>query len=98
LREGGGFAMDPMWFYDEMGDQEEWQAFQKEILPLEKEYLAIRVALRDAEAALRDDPGNDLLQGQVEKLRERQAEAGRRTPWSSSAHPWEVIPWGVPPG
>jgi hypothetical protein len=42
--------MDPMWFYDEMGDQEEWQAFQKDLLPLEKEYLAIRVALRDAEA------------------------------------------------
>src|SRR3989304_1747640 len=25
MRERGGFAMDPMWFYDEMGDQEEWQ-------------------------------------------------------------------------
>jgi SspJ family small acid-soluble spore protein len=90
--------MDPMWFYDEMGDQEEWQAFQKELLPLEKEYLAIRVALRDAEAALRDDPGNDRLQGQVEKLRERQAETERRSPWISSDYPWEFFLWGVPHG
>jgi len=90
--------MDPMWFYDEMGDQEEWQAFQKEILPLEAEYLAIRVALRDAESALRDDPGNEDLKVQVEKLRERQTETERRSPWISSDYPWEFILWGVPHG
>jgi hypothetical protein len=87
-----------MWFYDEMGDQEEWQAFQKEMLSLEAEYLAIRVVLRDAEAALRGDPGNGRLQGQVEKLEEKQAEMERRSPWISSDYPWEFFLWGVPHG
>ena len=90
--------MDPMWFYDEMGEQEEWQAIRKEILPLEKEYLEIRVALRDAEAALRDDTRNDRLQGTVEKLRERQAEMERGSRWISSDYPWEFLLWGVPHG
>ena len=90
--------MDPMWFYDEMGDQEEWQAFQREILSLEKEYLAIRVALRDAEAALREDPGNEALGVQTEKLRKRQEEMERRTPWIASDYPWEFFLWGVPHG
>ena len=90
--------MDPMWFYDEMGDQEEWQAFQKDILPLEKEYLEIRVALRDAEAAFRDDPGNNHLQDRVENLANRQAEVERKAPWIVSDYPWEFFLWGVPHG
>ena len=90
--------MDPMWFYDEMGGQEEWQAFQKEILPLEKEYLAIRVALRDAQAALRDDTGNDQVREQVEGLKKRQEEMERKAPWICSDYPWEFFLWGVPHG
>ncbi len=90
--------MDPMWFYDEMGDQEDWQAFQKEILPLEKEYLAIRLALRDAQAALRDDPGNEQVRDQVESLKKRQEEMERKAPWICSDDPWEFFLWGVPHG
>jgi DnaJ-domain-containing protein 1 len=90
--------MDPMWFYDEMGDQEEWHAFQKEMLPLEKEYLAIRVAFHDAQAALRDDPGNDQVRNQVESLKKRQEEMERKTPWICSDYPWEFFLWGVPHG
>jgi len=93
-----GLSMDPMWFYDEMGDQEEWQAFQKEILPLEKEYLAIRVALRDAEAALRGDPGNEALGIRAKELRRRQEEMERSAPWICSDYPWEFLLWGVPHG
>src|SRR4030067_295922 len=33
MQERGGCAMDPMWFYDEMGDQEEWQGFRETVLP-----------------------------------------------------------------
>jgi SspJ family small acid-soluble spore protein len=90
--------MDPMWFYDEMGDQEEWQAFQKELLPLEKEYLAIRTALRDAEAALRDDPGNEQIRDQVESLKKGQEEMAKKAPWICSDYPWEFFLWGVPHG
>jgi hypothetical protein len=41
LEKGG----NPMWFYDE--PDEMWQAFRKETEPLEKEYLDLRVLLRD---------------------------------------------------
>ena len=90
--------MDPMWFYDEMGDQEEWHSFRKEILPLETEYLAIRVSLRDALAALRDDPGNEPIRDQVESLKKRQEEMEKKAPWISSDYPWEFFLWGVPHG
>lgn len=90
--------MDPMWFYDEMGDLEEWQAFQRMILPLEREYLEIRTALCAAEAALRDDPGNDTLRIRVETLKERQREMERSAPWVCSDYPWEFFLWGVPHG
>ncbi len=90
--------MDPMWFYDEMGDQEEWQAFKREMLPLEKEYLAIRVALREAEAALYDNPENKQIQGQVENLKEKREEMERKSPWICSDYPWEFFLWGVPHG
>jgi predicted transcriptional regulator len=90
--------MDPMWFYDEMGEGEEWQAFQKEIRPLEKEHLEIRVALRDAQAALRVNPDNEHLKNQVVEWKKRQEEIERKAPWIASDYPWEFFLWGVPHG
>ncbi len=83
--------MDPMWFYDELEGLEEWQTFREAALPLEKEHLEIRVALRDAEAALRADPGNEDLKARLEEL-------DRQAPWISSAVAMEIALWGVPHG
>ena len=88
--------MEAMWFYDEEG--EEWANFRKEAQDVEKEHLAIRVALRDAEAALRGDPGSEQLQARIEELKKRLEELARQAPWISSDVPVEVLLWGVPHG
>lgn len=93
-----GLGMDPMWFYDEAGELEEWQAFRKEALPLEREHLEIRLALRDAQAALRADPKNENLEARVIFLTKRLEEIERKAPWISSDVPLEISLWGVPHG
>ncbi len=90
--------MDPMWFYDEAGELEEWRDFRQHALPLEQEHLATRLALRDAEAALLADRANECLQARVAELKQRLAELDRRAPWISSEFPVEVLLWGVPHG
>lgn len=90
--------MDPMWFYDEAEQMEEWQAFRQETLRVEKEHLEIRVALRDAEAALRADPGNDDLKARVAELKKRLEELDRQASWICSDVPMEILLWGVPHG
>lgn len=87
---------DPMWFYDE--PEELWQAFRKETQPLEREYLEIRVLLRDAEIALRAEAGNEHLQARVKYLRKRLGELEKNAPWIAADTPWEVLLWGVPHG
>lgn len=90
--------MDPMWFFDEAGESEEWQALRKETLPLEKEHLDLRVALRDAGFALREDPENEDLKAQGKNLEERLIELEKKNPWISGDYPWEFFLWGVPHG
>jgi hypothetical protein len=41
-----------MWLYDEMNEMEDYQNYQKEVRLLEREYLEIRILLRDAEKGL----------------------------------------------
>lgn len=92
------YRTEPMWFYDEIGETEEWQSFRMDALPLEREYLEIRALLRDTEAALRDDPENNHLQAQVKYLKKRLEGLERQAPWISSDVPIEVLLWGVPHG
>ena len=90
--------MEAMWFYDEAEELEGWQTFRKEAQHLEKEHLEIRVALRDAEAALRADPGNEDLKARVVGFKKRLEELDRQVPWISSDVPLEILLWGVPHG
>jgi len=85
-----------VWFYDEGWD--EVLAFRKEAQLLEKEHLELRVALREAEAALRADPGNRELRGRVEELKRGLEEVERRAPWVSYPVPLEVLLWTDPHG
>ena len=87
---------EPMWFYDEA--DELWQTFRKETQPLEREYLEIRVLLRDAEIALRAEPENEHLNARVKYLKKRLEELEKKAPWIFSDTPWEVLLWGVPHG
>lgn len=90
--------MDVMWFYDDLEELEGWQTFRREAQQVEKEHLEIRVALRDAETALRSAPGNEDLKAQAESLKKRLEELNRQCPWISADVPVEILLWGVPHG
>ena len=45
-----------MWFYDEGQEMEEYQRLQKQIRAVEREYLELRLVLRDAQEKLRAQP------------------------------------------
>lgn len=87
-----------MWFYDDSEELEEYRLFRKEVRRVEKEYLEIRVLLRDTEAALRADPGNEELEARVKYLRWRIADLERQFPWISSPMPKEMALWAPPHG
>ncbi len=90
--------MEPMWFYDDAGELEEWQTFRKDAQQLEKEHLEIRTALRDAQAGLQANPGDEALKARVEELKKRLEELNKQFPWLSSDVPVEILLWGVPHG
>ncbi|HEV8681324.1 MAG TPA: hypothetical protein VGS09_00905 [Actinomycetota bacterium] len=85
-------------FYDEDEGWEMWISLRQEGQQVEKEYLETRTALRDAEAALRKDPGNEELQLKVKELGAKVEEIEERAPWLTSPYPIEVLLWGTPHG
>lgn len=87
-----------MWFYDDAGEMEDFQTFQKDSRQLEKRHLELRVALRDAEAALRADPENDDLKARVKGFKERLEELEKRAPWITREVPIEIALWAPPHG
>jgi hypothetical protein len=82
------------WFYDEI--PEDYRNFRRLATPLEREYLELRVLLRNAEAVRRDDPDNEKLQAQVKYFRKRVAELEEKHPWIAEEIPHEIGLWGVP--
>jgi hypothetical protein len=87
---------EPMWAYDDPDEQ--WQAFREEARPIEREYLELRKALRDAEEALRAEPGDEHRNARVDYLRRRLSELEKQAPWLTSETPPEILLWGVPHG
>ena len=88
-------------YWDLMGaavNEEEWRTFQRELRAVEQEHLELRIALRDAEAALRDDPENEELQALVNELKQRLRELEKAAPWMSHDIPVEALLWGMPHG
>jgi hypothetical protein len=87
-----------MWFYDEAGELEEYQAFKKDALRFEKEHHETRLALREAEASLKGDPDNTELKARVDSLNKTLEELERLAPWITYDYPVEVLLWGAPHG
>lgn len=87
-----------MWFYDEAGEMKDFQDLRKDIRRLEKEYLEIRILLRDSEEALRADPDSEYLQAKVKYLKKRLKDLGNLAPRLSSDVPLEIALWGTPHG
>ncbi len=90
--------MDAMWFYDDLEELEGWQTLREQTEQVEQEYLNIRLALRDAEATLRADPGNEDLRARVEGLKKRLGELEKQCPWISGDVPVEILLYGAPHG
>jgi hypothetical protein len=87
-----------MWFYDDAEEVEEFQRFRTESRQLEKEYLEIRVALRDTEAALRASPADGELNARARYLSWRVNDLESQFPWLAAAVPVELALWGTPHG
>jgi hypothetical protein len=85
---------DPMWFFD--AAPEDYKNFRKQALPVEREYLELRVLLRDAEKVLRDEPENEYNQAKVRYLKNRLKDLEEQYPWLVSGLLPEYGLWGVP--
>lgn len=87
-----------MWFYDEAGEMEAFQALRKEIRSLEKEYLELRKLLSTAEQALSADPDNEYLKAKVLYFKKRIKDLDKKPARLSSDVPLEYALWGPPHG
>lgn len=65
---------------------------------LEREYLDLRIQLRDAEANLRSDPKNTELMSQVDYLKTRIKDLEDKYTWISTGRPAEIPFWVMPAG
>ncbi len=87
-----------MWLYDDAQDMKEFQILRGEIKRLEKEYLDIRIQLRDTEADLRSDPDSEYLQAKVKYLSKRLKDIEKKGPRLAADHPLEIALFAPPHG
>ena len=74
-----------------------WQ-HRNSIQHLEKEYLDLRVQLRDVKSNLRSDPQNQDLISQASYLKTRIKDLENRYTWISTGRPAEIPFWVMPAG
>ena len=67
--------------------------YRKSVQYIEREYLDLRVRLRDAEADLRSDLQNQELKSRVDYLKSRLKDLESRHPWISTGRPSEIPFW-----
>lgn len=85
---------DLMWFFDD--PPEDYKKFRKEAQLIEREYLELRVLLRDAQNDLQAEPQNENLQAKVSYLQQRIKSLEEKAPWLISDQLKEFDLWGVP--
>jgi len=87
-----------MWLYDDSQDMEEFQRMRGEVKRLEKEYLDLRIQLRDTEVNLRSDPDNEYLKAKVTYLNKRLRDIEKKGPRLAAEYPLEISLFGPPHG
>jgi polyhydroxyalkanoate synthesis regulator phasin len=87
-----------MWLYDDSQDMEEFQRLRGEVKRLEKEYLDLRIQLRDTELDLRSDPDNEYLKAKVTYLNKRLRDIEKKGPRLAADYPLEISLFGPPHG
>ena len=94
--------MRVMSFFEDHGDVEaELESiyqFRKKVQYVEREYLELRILLRDAEAALRSDPEDGGKRVRVHHYKARLEDLERQNPWISSGKSREIGLWAPPAG
>ena len=87
-----------MWLYDELREMEDFQLYQKEVRRLEREYLEIRILLRDAEQHYGKDPDSEYLKAKVNYLRKRLKDLESQAARLAADHPLEISLFAPPHG
>jgi hypothetical protein len=91
-----------MSFFENHGDVEaeleSIHKFRKEVQHVEREYLELRIFLRDAEAALRADPEDGEKRVRVHHYKRRLEDLEGKYPWISSGNAREIGLWAPPAG
>lgn len=82
--------MDAPRIPDEFEIFEEIYNYRRSVQHIEREYLDLRIRLRDAEADLRLDSQNRELKAQVDYLKGRLKDLESRYPWVSTGRPSEI--------
>jgi hypothetical protein len=83
---------DPEWLLERI------HRFHKEVRDVEREYLELRVLLRDAEADLRADPDDGNMRVRVHHYQRRLEDFENRFPWLVSRKAPEIAFWAPPAG
>jgi septal ring factor EnvC (AmiA/AmiB activator) len=87
-----------MWLYDDCNEMQEFQTLRKEVKRLEREYLDLRIQLRDTEVDLRSDPDNEYLNAKVTYLNKRLRDIEKKGPRLAADYPLEISLFGPPHG
>ena len=67
--------------------------YRRSVQYIEREYLDLRIRLRDAEADFRSDSQNRELKSRVDYLKSRLKDLESRHPWISTGRPSEISFW-----
>jgi hypothetical protein len=87
-----------MWLYDDVREMEDFQNYQKEVRRIEREYLEIRILLRDAQEDYRKDPESEYLGAKVKYLQKRQTDLESLAARIAADHPLEISLFAPPHG
>ena len=87
-----------MWLYDDVREMEDFQNYQKEVRRIEREYLEIRILLRDAEEDFKKDPNDEYLKAKVKYLKKRQKDLEGQAARLAADHPLEISLFAPPHG
>ena len=90
--------MSKMWFYDDLNEMEGFNNLREAVKRLEKEYLDLRIQLRDTEEDLRSDPNSEYLQAKVKYLKKRLKDIEKKEPRLADDHPLEFALFSAPHG
>ncbi len=90
--------MSIMWFYDDLNEMQDFNNLREAVKRLEKEYLDLRIQLRDTEVELRSDPDSEYLKAKVKYLNKRIKGIEKMGPRLAADYPLEMALFSAPHG